>query len=186
MKSDKPTKKYKELVEPRLKEIQSWARDGLTEENIAEKLGIAYSTLRDYKEKNSALSAALKRARAYDDEVVNSLHNNTLGGTVVLKTPMKVKERFFENGRVVREVEKVVVADREEYVKPDTVAQMYWLNNRQKKTWKAKPIEDQEEGTREEYPAVKIPAELMVGAYANLNRHISTVSCSIKFFFYFI
>ena len=173
MAGDKPTKKYKEIVEPRLKEVQSWARDGATEEEIAKKLGISYSTFRDYKSKNSALSAALKCARAYDDEVVNSLHGNTLGGTVVLKTPIKVKEKVYENGRVVREFEKVVVADREEYIKPDTMAQMYWLNNRQKKDWKAKPMDDGEGTDGKAFPAVKIPAELICGKYADINRRIS-------------
>ena len=165
--------KYTEIVVPRLAEIKAWARDGVIEEEIARRLGIAYSTFRQYKEKQSALSAALKRARAYDDEVVDSLHGNTLGGTVVLKTPIKVKEKIYENGRVVREIEKVVVADREEYVKPDTVAQMYWLNNRKKKDWKAKPTEEVEGTEGDRFPPVKIPAELICGKYTDLNRHIS-------------
>lgn len=165
--------KYAELVFPRLDEIKAWARDGVVEEEIARRLGVAYSTFRQYKTQQSALSAALKRARAYDDEVVNSLHGNTLGGTVVLKTPIKVKEKIFENGRVIREVEKVVVADREEYVKPDTVAQMYWLNNRRKKDWKAKPA-DELDGTESGIlMPVKIPAELICGKYADINRRIS-------------
>ncbi len=170
---NKPTKKYKELVLPRLDEIQAWARDGLKEEKIAERLGVAYSTFRDYKEKNPALSAALKNARVYDDEVVNSLHRNTLGGAVTLKTPIKVKKKIYENGKIVREEEEVVITEREEYVKPDTMAQMYWLNNRQAKTWKAKPTDEQVLEDEDKYPPIKIPAELMVGAYANLNRHIS-------------
>ena len=171
--NNKPTKKYKELVEPRLGEIRAWARDGWTEEKIAEVLGIAYSTFRTYKENNSALSAALKRACAYDSEVVDSLHRNTLGGAITLKTPIKVKKKIYENGRIVREEEEVVISEREEYVKPDTMAQMYWLNNRQTKVWKAKPTEENGENTEDHYPPVKIPAELIAGVYSNLNRHIS-------------
>ena len=143
MSENKPTKKYLELVEPRLDEIQAWARDGVSEEEIAKRLGVAYSTFREYKDKNSALSAALKKSKEhYDNEVVESLHKNTLGGIVVLKTPIKVKKTYFENGKKVREEEEIVIADREEYIKPDTLAQMYWLNNRQPSKWKAKPMEE--------------------------------------------
>ena len=143
MSENKPTKKYLELVEPRLDEIKAWARDGVSEEKIAERVGVAYSTFRDYRNKNSALSAALKKSKEhYDNEVVDSLHKNTLGGVITLKTPIKIKKTYFENGKKVREEEEIVIAEREEYVKPDTLAQMYWLNNRQASKWKAKPIED--------------------------------------------
>jgi transposase len=147
----KPTKKYLECVEPRLDEIKAWARDGVSEEEIAKRLGIAYSTFRDYRDKHSALSSALKKSKEhYDNEVVEALHKNTLGGVVVLKTPIKVKKTYFENGKKVREEEEIVIVEREEYVKPDTLAQMYWLNNRQPAKWKAKPVEDScgEENTK--------------------------------------
>lgn len=135
---EKKTKKYLENVEPRLKEVQAWARDGFTEEEIAIKLDIAYSTFRDYKSKYSALSAALKCAREYDDEVVNALHKNTLGGIVDLKVPVKCKRRYYnDNGKLVEE-EYVVDAIKQEYIKPDTMAQIYWLNNRVPDKWKAK------------------------------------------------
>lgn len=148
----KPTKKYLERVEPRLDEIKAWAMEGKTEQEIAKELGIAYSTFREYKAQNSALSAVLKHAHAYDAEVVSALHKNSLGGKVLLLTPIKCKRTFYENGKKVREEEYVVDALREEYVKPDTMAEIYWLNNRVPKKWKAKPVEqpDQDEQEREE------------------------------------
>ncbi len=141
MDEQKETKRYRERVKPRLDEIRAWARDGKTEEEIAKALGVAYSTFREYKEQNSALSAALKCARAYDDEVVYSLHENTIGRVVKLQKPFKVRRKFFENGKLVREEEEIVTAEEEIYVQPDTLAQMYWLNNRQPSKWKAKPTE---------------------------------------------
>ena len=39
--------KYFTHVEPKLKLVECWARDGLTDEQIANNLGIAYSTLGD-------------------------------------------------------------------------------------------------------------------------------------------
>ena len=144
---EKKTKKYLEYVEPRLKEIQAWARDGYSEEEIATKLNVAYSTFRDYKNKYSALSAVLKCARAYDDEVINALHKNTLGGVVELKVPIKCKRSYYdENGKRVEE-EYIVEATKQEYIKPDTMAQMYWLNNRVPQKWKAKqPLDTGQDG----------------------------------------
>ena len=141
MSDEKETKRYQERVKPRLNEIQAWARDGITEEEIAKRLDIAYSTLREYKKQNSALSAALKCAREYDSEVVNSLHRNTLGEKVLLRVPIKCRRAFYENGKKVSEEEYVIDGYKEEYIKPDTLAQMYWLNNRLPSVWKAKPVE---------------------------------------------
>lgn len=147
MSEKKETKRYQERVKPRLDEIKAWARDGVIEEEIAKRLSIGYSTFREYKSQYPALSAALIPARVYDDEVVYALHKNTLGGIVRLQKPFKVRKKFFENGKLVREEEVVVTAEEEIYVHPDTLAQMYWLNNRQSAKWrqKAKEQPNQEE-----------------------------------------
>ena len=139
MSEEKETKRYQERVKPRLDEIKAWARDGLSEEGIAKQLGIAYSTFRQYKQQFSAVSAALTPARVYDDKVVDALHKNTLGGVVKLQKPFKVRKKFFENGKLVREEEVIVTAEEEIYVTPDTKAQMYWLNNRVPEKWSANP-----------------------------------------------
>ena len=93
MNKEKKTK-YHIYVEPRLQEIKAWACEGLTEEEISKNLHIAYSTFKEYKKKHSALSDVLKSARAYDNEVVFSLHRNTLGGIVKLKKPFFLLKVF--------------------------------------------------------------------------------------------
>lgn len=56
--------KYEKWLEPdSLLQIEAWARDGLTDEQIAKSMGISYSTLRVWRDKYSALSAALKREK---------------------------------------------------------------------------------------------------------------------------
>lgn len=142
--------KYQTHVAPRLQEIQAWARDGATEEEIAKKLRIGISTLYEYKKAFVEFSDALKSACAYDDEVVNSLHKNTLGGVVKLMKPFKLKKRFYENGKLVREEEVIEMAEEEIYVQPDTMAQMYWLNNRRPSKWKAKPVDTSGEKSERE------------------------------------
>ena len=49
------------LTEEGLLLISAWARDGLSDEQIAHNMNVAYSTFRIWKEKFSALSAALKK-----------------------------------------------------------------------------------------------------------------------------
>lgn len=72
--------KYQTHVEPMLFKIECWARDGLIDEQIAKKLGIAYSTFREYLNKFPALSAALKKGKeVVDYEVENALLKRALG-----------------------------------------------------------------------------------------------------------
>ena len=73
--------KYQEWLEPEgLLKIEGWARDGLTDEQIANNMGIAYSTLREWRDSYSALSAALKRGKEVVDRMVeNALLKRALG-----------------------------------------------------------------------------------------------------------
>ena len=66
--------KYEQwLTEEGLLQIEAWARNGLIDEQIAY-MGIAYSTLRIWKDKYLALSAALKRGKeVVDIQVENAL-----------------------------------------------------------------------------------------------------------------
>ena len=74
--------KYEEWLTPDgLILIEGWARDGLTDEQIAHNMGIAYSTLRDWKDKYPALSATLKKTKeVVDREVENALYKKALSG----------------------------------------------------------------------------------------------------------
>ena len=76
--------KYAEwLTEDGLLMIEGWARDGLTDEQIAGNMGIAYSTFREWCKSQPALSAALKRGKApVDIQVENALLKKALGGDV--------------------------------------------------------------------------------------------------------
>lgn len=150
--------KYKTHVEPRLNEIKAWARDGATDEEIAKLLRISVSSLYEYKKEFSEFSESLTPARVYDDEVVDALHKNTLGGVVKLQKPFKVRKKFFEDGKLVREEEVIVTAEEEIYVQPDTKAQMYWLNNRRPRNWKNNPVDNSGEQSAKEALDVLVKA----------------------------
>ena len=142
--------KYHTHVEPRLNEIRAWARDGATDEIIAKRLYISIASFYVYKKEFIELSESLTPARVYDDEVVDALHKNTLGGIIKLQKPIKLRKKFFENGKLVREEEVLVTAEEEIYITPDTKAQIYWLNNRRPEQWKNNPVDNSGEQSAKE------------------------------------
>ena len=137
-----PAAKYTQwLTDDGLLLLRSWARDGLTDEMIAEKMEIGIATLSRWKKDFLSIADALKRTREiYDNEVVDALHRRTLGAKVQVKKHFKVKEVIYDpkTGKKVSETEKIVAVNDEVYVPPDTMAQMYWLNNRMSEIWKAR------------------------------------------------
>lgn len=125
--------KYDEWLEnDNLTKIEAWARDGLTEEQISKNMGIAYSTLKVWKNKHSAISAALKRGKeVVDIEVENSL--------------LKAAKGYFvdEEKTYISEVNGVVTKRKEitkKYIAPNTTAQIFWLKNRKPSDWRDKNI----------------------------------------------
>ena len=76
--------KYQKWLEPDgLILLEGWARDGLTDEQIARNMGVAYSTLKNWKNKYLAISAALKKGKeVVDFEVENALYNSAINGNV--------------------------------------------------------------------------------------------------------
>ncbi|NYV67265.1 transposase [Bacillus sp. Gen3] len=129
--------KYQTHVEPRLIEVEGWARDGLIDKQIAHNLGVAYSTFREYVKKYSALSAALKRGKeVVDREVENALLKRALGyrydevtrELAEIKNPEtdKYEKVLIETKRVTKEVQ------------PETAAAIFWLKNRRPDKWRDK------------------------------------------------
>ncbi len=69
------------LKKENLIRIQGWAMDGLTDEQISKSMGIAYSTFKEWKKKETSLSAALKRSKEVADrEVEGALFKKAMGG----------------------------------------------------------------------------------------------------------
>ena len=137
--------KYKEwLTEESLLRLEAWARDGLTDEQIADNIGIRRETLYDWKKKYPHISNALKRGKdVVDIQVENALLNKAQGITKTLTKPIKVKTVTYDNGKRVKEEEHIEYAEEEVFVPPDTVAQIFWLKNRKPNTWKDKPVDNE-------------------------------------------
>lgn len=121
------------LTDDGLTLIKGWARAGLTDKEIAENMKIAYSTFRVWRDKNSALSAALKESKDIADfNVENSLYKRANGyeyTEVTKEIKMNPKTGNYEL-MITKEVTKQIV--------PDTTAQIFWLKNRQPNKWREK------------------------------------------------
>ena len=71
------------LEKDKLVLLEGWARDGLTNEQIANNIGINPKTLYDWKNKESKICNILKRGReVVDYEVENALLKNAMEGNV--------------------------------------------------------------------------------------------------------
>lgn len=74
--------KYERWLEPDgLTLLEGWARDGLTDEQIAHNCGITATTLYDWKNRFTEISEALKRGKeVVDYQVENALLKKAIGG----------------------------------------------------------------------------------------------------------
>ncbi|BFH16515.1 transposase [Paenibacillus dendritiformis] len=129
--------KYHSHVEPKLLLVEAWARDGTIDEDIAKKLGVAYSTFRVYVDKYPALSAALKRGKEVADvEVENALFRRAIGYQYDEVTREADKVSDPETGELVTVMVETKRVTKE--VQPDVAAQIFWLKNRRPDKWRDK------------------------------------------------
>lgn len=101
---------------------------GLTDEQIAETFDIARSTLSDFK-KLPEYSDTIKRAKNRADLAVqNALFHRAIGYS------HPEEKVFCHEG-------KITTYETTKQYAPDTMAAMYWLNNRDEGRWKPKRLE---------------------------------------------
>ncbi|MGN1298258.1 MAG: transposase [Clostridia bacterium] len=131
------------LTEDGLTLISGWARDGLTDEQIAKNIGISRSTLNEWKKKYSDISDTLKKNKEIVDyEVENSLLKRCFGYNIPVKKNLKVKRTEYKEGFKIKEYEEIVEVFDEVHIPADTTAQIFWLKNRQSQKWRDKPEEN--------------------------------------------
>ena len=132
--------KWETHVKDKLILVEGWARNGLTDEQIAEKLGIGKTTFYKYIQEYSELSELLKKGKeVVDTEVENALLKKALGGKEKLLKPMKIKQVIYSDaGKKLKESEEIVMVEEEVLIIPDTTAQIFWLKNRKPDVWRDK------------------------------------------------
>lgn len=121
--------KYREWLEPDgLLLLEGWARDGLTDEQLAEKMGVSTSTLYDWKVKHPEISEALKRGKeVVDIQVENALLKRALGYDY---QEQRIEKSEKDGTKIIQTIK---------HVPADTTAQIFWLKNRRPDKWRDKP-----------------------------------------------
>nr|DAP58336.1 MAG TPA: terminase small subunit [Caudoviricetes sp.] len=108
--------------------IEGWARQGLTDEQIAKNMGIKKSTFYDWLKKYPDISESLKKGKApVDFEVENALYKRAVGF------------KYEEIETVEEEVDgvfKTRVKRTQKTALPDTSAIIFWLKNRKPEQWR--------------------------------------------------
>ena len=122
--------KYEYWLTPEgLLRIEGWARDGLTDEQIAYNMGINKATLYRWKEKYCDICDSLKRGKeVVDRQVENALLKRALGYEYTETTREYIPE--LNEMKTTKKVTKQVA--------PDTTAQIFWLKNRKPDKWRDK------------------------------------------------
>ena len=124
--------KYEKWLEPQnLILIEGWARDGLTEAQIAHNMGINVKTLWKWKNDYNPIGNALKNGKEVADyEVENALFKSAVGFFVE-----EQEDKIDMKGNVVPTTKR-------RYVPPSITAQIFWLKNRRTDKWRDKPTEE--------------------------------------------
>lgn len=122
------------LTEDGLTLLEGWARDGLTDEQIANNIGITAKTLYEWKNRYREICKALKKGKeVVDIQVENALLKRALG--------YDYQEERIEKS----EKDGTKVVQTLKHIPPDTTAQIFWLKNRRPDKWRDKPIAEANE-----------------------------------------
>ena len=110
--------KYREwLTEDKLILLGGWARDGLSDEQIAHNIGISRSTLSDWKNKHLDIADALKKNKEIADyEIENALFEKAKSGDVGAmifwlknRRPSKWKDKpISDNEEVIKKLDEII------------------------------------------------------------------------------
>jgi transcriptional regulator with XRE-family HTH domain len=124
------------LTNEGLLKIEAWARNGLTDEQIAHNMGITKSTLYEWKKRFSSFSEALKKGKeVVDIQVENALLKRALGYTFTEIIEEKINDYDATTGELIGshlEITKKITKE----VQPDVTAQIFWLKNRKPDVWR--------------------------------------------------
>jgi len=137
---------YKEwLTSENLFLLKSWVRDGATDKEIYEKIGISHETFYKWKKTHTEIAEALKKGKEFADyQVEASLFKNATGfKQKIIKVHKLRKWEFIDGKRFESEV--LVEKEEEVYFQPQVSAQIFWLKNRNSSKWKNNPVSNENE-----------------------------------------
>lgn len=111
-----------------LARLEAWARDGLTEAQIAANIGVHYDTLHEWKKRFPEVYEAIKRGKEpADQKVENALYTRACG--------YMYEETRPDHGETVTITK---------HMPPDVAACIFWLRNRKPERWRNNPEAEQD------------------------------------------
>lgn len=135
--------KLETVLIPNAKEITKMQEQGISEKNIAERLGISYTTWKNYKK---ALKQHLQNNNTEIDEVKikeveAAMYEAAIGISKRVQKAMKVKEILYENGKRIKEEERIKYYYEDVYIPPSVSAGQFLLKNWDKDNYSNNPAE---------------------------------------------
>lgn len=122
---------YEAYVMPRLEEIKHWCREGLTDAEIAKRLGVAARTFTNYKRKHKDLMKVIIEGKSIADyRVEDALYKRALG----YQADETTRERKFNKD--TQEYETVITKIVTKEIVADPTSMIWWLKNRKPETWR--------------------------------------------------
>ena len=127
-----PAAKYQEwLTEENLIRIRGWKMRGLTDEQIADNMGINIATLYRWKNDHCDICEALKTGKEEADmQVENALFQSAMGYDYE-----EITEELKWNP-IKRDYEMKVTKRVIKHQPPSNTAQIFWLKNRRAEQWR--------------------------------------------------
>lgn len=132
--------KYQEwLTEEGKVRLQGWARDGLSDEQLADKIGIGTTTLYRWKNEHREIREALRDGKEVADrKVENALYNSCFDRKITVRKAFKVKEVYYDANGKRCEKEHLETAEEDVVIPANEKAQEFWLANRKPEQWSRK------------------------------------------------
>lgn len=125
----KPPQIQKWLKEDQLVLLRGWAMDGMTQQDIAKRIGVSVTTIITWRAKYPEIAAALaETAEKVDRQVEQALLRRAMGYTYEETTT--IVEQLPDGEKKYKSV-KVT-----KHVPADSVAQVFWLKNRKSAEWR--------------------------------------------------
>jgi len=142
--------KWATNVENNLERIPKLKRQGMTDEQIANTLGVGYSTFRDYMKLYPSLQTALKTGKeCLVEDLEDTLYMKALGKCTVKKIKtVEVLDPRTGKMKIVRQ------ETQEDTVAPDSGALIFALKNLASERWQDRKIVDNNISNMEQLKAI--------------------------------
>lgn len=132
------------LKEDKMILLKGWARNGLTQEQIAKKMNISLTTFKNWKNNSKDFENVLKGTNeVVDFDVEGALYKSAIGYWIHETTE---EEELDKDGNVVSRKRKTV----HKFIPGNVTAQIFWLKNRMQQFWSDRNIQKIETNDKNE------------------------------------